>query len=198
MTSYPISTLSPYRFHENTTNIPDISPTIFDITATVSVSSRRWHTHLYRCIALSVTSKQVCMSSHLAHVWHHTQSISDHIHTIWHQWPCIMTSHTRHSWNQISSLWHHIHSLGHHTTLCKTWSPWFPCFPTVVDMPYTQVPFPWELPHPHHEVASLRSCFCCITLPLWSHQTGFMVHTWPPWVYSWENWLLSPEGLLGI
>ena len=28
MTSYPISTLSPYRFHENTTNIPDISPNL--------------------------------------------------------------------------------------------------------------------------------------------------------------------------
>ena len=68
MTSYPIRMLSPYRFHDNTMTILDISPAIFDITATVSVSSRRWHTHLYRCIALSVTSKQVCMSSHLAHV----------------------------------------------------------------------------------------------------------------------------------
>ena len=68
MTSYPICTLSPYRFHENTTIIPDISPAIFDITATVSVSSHRWHTHLYRRIALLMTSKQVCTSSHLAHV----------------------------------------------------------------------------------------------------------------------------------
>ena len=33
--TYPICTLSPYCFHENTTTIPDISPTIFDITATV-------------------------------------------------------------------------------------------------------------------------------------------------------------------
>ena len=68
MTSYPICTLSPHRFHENTTTIPDISPAIFDTTATVSVSSHRWHTHLYRCIALSKTSQQVCKSSHLAHV----------------------------------------------------------------------------------------------------------------------------------
>ena len=68
MISYPICTLSPYRFHENTTNIPDISPAIFDITATVSVSSHRWHTHLYRRIALLMTSKQLCTSSHLAHI----------------------------------------------------------------------------------------------------------------------------------
>ena len=68
MTSYTICTLSPYHFHENTTTIPDISPAIFDPTATVSVSSHRWHTHLYRCIALSKTSQQVCKSSHLAHV----------------------------------------------------------------------------------------------------------------------------------
>ena len=68
MTSYPICTLSPCRFHDNKMIIPDISPAIFDITASVSVSSHRWHTHLYRCIALSVTSKQVCKSSHLAHI----------------------------------------------------------------------------------------------------------------------------------
>ena len=67
MTSYPICTLSTYRFHENTT-IPDISPAIFDITATVSVSSHRWHTPLYRRIALLMTSQQVRKSSHLAHV----------------------------------------------------------------------------------------------------------------------------------
>ena len=68
MISYPLCTLSPYRFHENTTTIPDISPAIFDITATVSVSSHRWHTLLYRRIALLMTSQQVCKSSHLAHV----------------------------------------------------------------------------------------------------------------------------------
>ena len=68
MTSYPICTLSPFRFHENTMTIPDISPAIFDITATVSVSSHRWHTHLYRGIALLMPSQQVCKSSHLAHV----------------------------------------------------------------------------------------------------------------------------------
>ena len=56
MTSYPICTISPHCFHHNTTPIPDISPIIFDITATEYVSSHRWHRHLYRCIALSMTS----------------------------------------------------------------------------------------------------------------------------------------------
>ena len=125
ITSYPICTLSPYCFHDNTTTIPDISPTIFDITSTVSVSSHRWHTHLYWCIALSTTSQQMCKSSHLSHVWHHTQSTSHHIHTLWHQWSCFMTSQTLHSWHLISSLWHHINSLGNHTTLCMTSSPWY-------------------------------------------------------------------------
>ena len=118
MTSYPICMLSPYCFHDNTTTIPDMSPTIFDITATVSVSSHRWHTHLYRCIALSMTS-QVCQSSHLAHVWHHTQSTSHHIYTLWDQWSCFMTSQTLHSWHQISSIWHHIHGLWH--VITYTW-----------------------------------------------------------------------------
>ena len=68
LTSYPICTLSPYRFHENTTTIRDISPAIFEITATVSVSSHRWHTPLYRRIALLMTSQQVFKQSHLAHV----------------------------------------------------------------------------------------------------------------------------------
>ena len=68
MTSYPICTLYPDRIHENTISIPDISLAIFDITATVSVSSHRWHPPLYRRIALLMTSQQVCKSSHLAHV----------------------------------------------------------------------------------------------------------------------------------
>ena len=67
ITLFLIHMLSPYCFHDNTATIPGISPTIFDLTATVSVSSHRWHTHLYRCITLSMTSQQVCKSSHLAH-----------------------------------------------------------------------------------------------------------------------------------
>ena len=92
MTSYPICTLSPYCFHDNTAIIPDIWTMIFYITATVSVSSHRRHTQLYRCITLSMTSQQVCKSSHFATVWHHTQYTSHEIHTLWHQWSCFMTS----------------------------------------------------------------------------------------------------------
>ena len=76
MTSYPICMLSPHCFQDSTMTIPDISPTIFYITATVSVSSHRWHTYLYRCIPLSMTSQQVCKSSHLAHLAH----ITSHSH----------------------------------------------------------------------------------------------------------------------
>ena len=121
MISYLIYTLSPYCYHENTTTIPDISPSIFNNTATVPVSSHKWHTDLYGFSAVSMTS-QVCKSSHLAHIWHHTQSTSHHIHTLWHQWSCYMTSQTLHSWHQISSIRHLIHSLGHHT-LCMISSP---------------------------------------------------------------------------
>ena len=92
----------------------------FDTKATVSLSSHKWHTHLYRCITVSITSQQVCKSSHLAHVWYHTQSTSHHIHTLWHQWSCSRISQTLHSWHQFSSIWHHIHSLGHHITLCMS------------------------------------------------------------------------------
>ena len=123
MTSYPICMLSPYCFHDNTMTIPDISPSIFDTTATVSVLLHKWQTHLYRCSAVSMTSLQVCNSSHLAHVWHHTQPTSHHIHTLWHQCSCYMTSQTLHLWPQTSSMWHHIYSIGHHTTLCMTSSP---------------------------------------------------------------------------
>ena len=123
MTSYPKCILSLYCFHDYTTTIPSISPTIFDITATVSVSSHRSHTHLCWCIAVSITSQQVCKSSHLSHVWHHTQSTSHHIDTIWRQWSCFMSSQSQHSWHHVSSIWYHIHSLRHHTTLCMTSSP---------------------------------------------------------------------------
>ena len=94
MTSYPICTLSAYCFHDNTTTIPDISHSIVDNTGTVSVSSHKWYTHLYQCSAVSMISQQVCKSSHLAHVWHHTQSTSHHIHTLWHQLSCPMSSQT--------------------------------------------------------------------------------------------------------
>ena len=159
MTSYPICLLTPYCFHDNATTIPDISLTIFDVKATVSVSSHRWHTHLYLCIAVSMTSQQVCKSSHLAHIWHHTQSTSHHILTLWHQWSCFMISQTLHSRHQISSIWHHIHSLGHHTTLCMTWSPLY------------LTSHPLYLYHHTHPIDDIRATIWMVSHPvyLWHH-----------------------------
>ena len=159
MTSYPICMLSRYCFHNNTTSIHDNSPTIFDITATVSVSSHRWHTHEYRWIALLMTSQQVCKSSHLAHVWHHTQSTSHHIHTLWHQWSCFMTSQTLQTRLQISSIWHHIHALGHHTTSCMTSSPLY------------LTSRPLYLCHHTHPIDDITVTICMVSHPvyLWHH-----------------------------
>ena len=116
---YAITILFSWQHNDHTWHLT----TIFDTTTTVSVSSHKWHTHLYQCIVVSMTSQQVCKSSYLAHVWYHTQSTSHHIHTLWHQWSYSRISQTLHSWHQFSSIWHHIHSLGHHTTLCMTSIP---------------------------------------------------------------------------
>ena len=158
MTSYPIRMLSPYCFHDKTSTIPDMSPTIFDITATVSVSSPKWHTHLYRCITVSMIS-QVCKSSQLAHVWHCTKSTSHHIHSLWYQWSCFMTSQTLHSWHQMSSIWHHIHSLGHHTTLCMT------------SIPLYLTSHPLYLCHHTHHIDDITATIWMVSDPvyLWHH-----------------------------
>ena len=57
MTSYAIYMMSPILLHENKTNIPDISPTVFDITATASV----WWNLLYQCLHKNYGS---------LHTWH--------------------------------------------------------------------------------------------------------------------------------
>ena len=92
----------PYCFHENTTTIPKILPTIFNITAPCI------------CVvtpALLMPSQQLWKSSHLEHVWHHIHSTSCHIHTLWHQSCVVMTSQPLHSWHHISYIWHYIHGL---------------------------------------------------------------------------------------
>ena len=106
-----------------------------------------------------MTSQQVCKSSHLAHAWHHTQSTSHLIHTIWHEWSCFMTSHTWHSWHQISSLWHHIYSLGHNTTLCMTSCP----------LPLTS--YPLYLCHHTHPIDDITTTTWKVLHPvyLWHH-----------------------------
>ena len=67
MTSYPIRMLSPYCFHDNTTTIPDISPTIFDITATASVLSHQ----LYGCHHNNYGIHQILHTYHIIHTLHH-------------------------------------------------------------------------------------------------------------------------------
>ena len=95
MTSYPICMLSPYCFQDNTMTIPDNSPTIFDITATVSVSS---HSGTNICIDVSLYPwHHMCVSHHTWHTYdnihnlHHITftlyDINDHV--LWHHKHCI-------------------------------------------------------------------------------------------------------------
>ena len=74
----------PYCIHENTTTIPDISPTIFDITSTASV----WSHPLYGC-------------NHNNYGSHHT----------WHTYDIILyITFTLYDIN-IQYLWHHKHCI---------------------------------------------------------------------------------------
>ena len=96
MISYPVCMLSPYCFHDNTTTIPEISPTIFDITVTVSVSSQDG-THI--CIDVS------------PYWWHHNKCVSHHT---WHTYDIIPNLYpitfTLYDIND-HVLWHHIHGI---------------------------------------------------------------------------------------
>ena len=89
----------PYCFHENTMTRPDISPTIFDITATASELSDP----LYRC-------HQNNYGSH--HNWH----TYDIIHTLCHITVTLCDINPQYLWHHghcISYIWHHIHGLWH-------------------------------------------------------------------------------------
>ena len=97
--TYPIYMKSPILFHENKTTISGISTTVFDITAVAP--------------ALSMPSTQLWKSSHSAHVWHHTNTTSHPIQSLWHQSSVFRTSQKLHSWYQISYIWHLIHGLWH-------------------------------------------------------------------------------------
>ena len=73
MISYLICTLSPYCFHENTTTIPDISPSIFNNTATVPVSD----THSFHDITPMVYMKShpLYLIPQPLHLYGHTHAI---------------------------------------------------------------------------------------------------------------------------
>ena len=67
MTSYAIYMISPILFHENKTNIPDISPTVFDIPAAASV----WSHPLYQCLHNSNGSLHTWHTYDIIHTLHH-------------------------------------------------------------------------------------------------------------------------------
>ena len=62
--------------------------------------------------ALSKPLQQLWESSHLAHVWHHTNPTSQ-FQTLWHQFSVFRTLQKLHSWHQISYTWYHSHGLWH-------------------------------------------------------------------------------------
>ena len=119
MISYPICTLSPYCFHDNTTTIPGISPTIFDTTATVSVSSHRWHTHLYRCIALSMTLHPLYHTK-LQYLWCHIHFRHDITPPVSDMAPTVSLSSQPLQWYLTHFEWHHTHLLC--DIICTTYN----------------------------------------------------------------------------
>ena len=73
MKSYPLYMISPILFHENKTTIPGISPTLFDITATVSV----WSHLLCQCL-------HDFTPLYLSHYFHFIHDITHRIYDITH------------------------------------------------------------------------------------------------------------------
>ena len=67
MTSYPIYMISPILFHENKTNIPGISPTVFDSTSTASV----WSHRLYQCLQINYGILHTWHTCKIIHTLHH-------------------------------------------------------------------------------------------------------------------------------
>ena len=69
MTSYAIYMISPILFHENKTNIPDISPTVFDITVTGSV----WWHPLYQWLHNNYGNLHTWHTYDIIHTLHHSK-----------------------------------------------------------------------------------------------------------------------------
>ena len=67
MTSYPIYMIWHILFHENKTNIPGISPTVFDITVTASV----WSQLLYQFLQNNYGSLHTWHTYDIIHILHH-------------------------------------------------------------------------------------------------------------------------------
>ena len=142
MTSYPLYMISPILFHENKTTIPAISPTVFDITATVSVWSHPlcqclhdftplYLSHYIHCIhyikhpiydithmaiqTLYVASDPLYLTLHP--LCHQTQGFTYTTPTL------CMTSQTLYMWHHIQYACYHNNCLWHYTPLYITSHP---------------------------------------------------------------------------
>ena len=116
MTSYPIYMISPILFHENKTIISDISPTVFDITATASV----WSHPLYQCLQNNYGSLHTWHTYDIIHNLHHIKSslydinrqyLGPHKHCI-HDIRSIYDITSRFMTSHPLYLWHHSHYIG--------------------------------------------------------------------------------------
>ena len=92
----------PYHFHDNRTTIPDILPTIFDITATVSLSSHllyQWHNNKYG-------NHHTCHTYDIKHILN-----EKNIDNLWYQFSVFMTSQTLYLTSNPCYLCHDIHCI---------------------------------------------------------------------------------------
>ena len=111
----------PYCFHENTTSISDISPTIFDITVSVSVSSHPlypWHHNKYRSHHISHMYDIIPILNEITftiygikaqYLWHHNCCIHDIRYPLYN-----ITSTVYDISTPIPMTWHPLY-LCHHT-----------------------------------------------------------------------------------
>ena len=165
MTSYEINMMSPIVFHENKMNIPDISPTVFDIIAPPSV---RWHP-LSQCLHNYYGSLHTWHTYDIIHTLHHIKfrlydinrqhlghpntafMTSDLVYMTSH--PQFMTSHPLYMWNDshyignitptmfvnINYIWHEAHCVKTIQPLYMTSHSSYLCVitPTVSMVKYT-------------------------------------------------------------
>ena len=108
-------------------NIPDITPTVYDITYTLLVTSqplKLWQdTYYVFDIILSVYDISygewmtqrlylTCNPMYLCNQTHLIDVITHYVH---------MKRHPLHAWHHRHFIWHHIHSCWQHTILCMSW-----------------------------------------------------------------------------
>ena len=152
----------PYFFHGNTMTIPGTSPTIFDITATVSVSSHllywwrhnmygshhSWHTHAIIHILHEITLTIYDINAQ--YLWHHS-------HYIWHWIDAIsvitstvlMISHQLYSWDLMTNCMYDI-TLTLYMTSYATYIMSHPLFMTSQDCSHHSTSTAFMTSHTHY------------------------------------------------